>query len=166
MQKEAHEVQRDASAIPPVAARNRLHVAKLEAYQRVELLSRSYRSGHTGVIKNFDKVSRSLRDFNTIQEDLVINDLKLLRHYTTKTYATLDFADDQQDIWRDAMVQIGFRHPFLLRGVLAISALHLATLQLNLSSDLVVQASSHYNKALVSVIVARVRPDSRGYTLA
>lgn len=47
------------------------------------------------------------------------------------------------------MVQIGFRHPYLLRGVLAISALHLATLNPDLAVDFLVQASAQYNCALL-----------------
>lgn len=100
------------------------------------------------MINTFNNISRSLRECSSVQEDLAISDLKLLHHFTTKTYATLDSVVSQQDIWRDSLVQIGFQHPFLLRGVLAISALHLATLDPDSSPDFVVQAANQYNCGL------------------
>ncbi|KIH95297.1 hypothetical protein SPBR_03914 [Sporothrix brasiliensis 5110] len=54
-------------------------------------------------------------------------DLRLLHHYTMHVHATLDptAAPVQQRIWQDTVLRLGFDHPFLLRGILALSALHL-----------------------------------------
>jgi len=78
-----------------------------------------------------------------------MDDLKLLHHFTTKTYATLDSLVSQQNIWRESIVQVGFQYPFLLRGILAISALHLATLNPDLRANFVIQASNQYSRALL-----------------
>jgi len=102
-----------------------------------------------GLITSFNNISKSLRDHSEISEDLAIDDLKLLHHFTTKTYATLDSVVSQQDIWRESVIQIGFQHPFLLRGILGISALHLATLNPDLSVNFAIQASNQYNRALL-----------------
>ncbi|KIW17936.1 hypothetical protein PV08_05131 [Exophiala spinifera] len=60
--------------------------------------------------------------------DLPLLDLKLLFHYVAKTASVLDecIGPEVLKIWQDTVVQIGFEYPFLLRGILAISALHLA----------------------------------------
>lgn len=101
------------------------------------------------LITRFDNISRSLSGHNGTPEDLALDDLKLLHHFTTKTCATLDSVASQQHIWRESVVEIGFQHPFLLRGILSISALHLATLTPESSSNFVVQASNQYNRALL-----------------
>ena len=90
-----------------------------------------------------------MKNYSTAPEGLALDDLRLLHHFTTKTYATLDCVVSQQLIWRDYIVQVGFQHSFLLRGVLAISALHLATLDLKSSAPFVLQASNQYNCALL-----------------
>lgn len=52
---------------------------------------------------------------------------ELLHHYTSTLYLSL--ADNRTPtVWRVAMPQMGLAHPFLLSGIQAISALHLATL--------------------------------------
>lgn len=83
-----------------------------------------------------------------MSDQLAIGDLKLLHHFTTKTYATLDAVVSQQSIWQDTVIQIGFHYPFVLRGVLAIAAIHLAMLNPASSVDYIVQASTLYNRAL------------------
>lgn len=52
---------------------------------------------------------------------------ELLHHYTSTLYLSL--ADNKTPtVWRVAMPRMGLAHPFLLHGIQAISALHLATL--------------------------------------
>ncbi|GME66443.1 putative C6 zinc finger domain-containing protein [Neofusicoccum parvum] len=53
-------------------------------------------------------------------------DMQLLHQYSTTTHATFDTAPAQFPLWQHAVVRIGFAHRFVLRGVLALSALHLA----------------------------------------
>jgi hypothetical protein len=102
-----------------------------------------------GLITSFNNISRSLSGHITTLEDLAIDDLRLLHHFTTKTCATLDSVVSQQHIWQESVIQLGFQHPFLLRGILGISALHLATLYPDSSANFVIQASNQYNRALL-----------------
>ena len=62
---------------------------------------------------------------------LDVLDLELLHHYTTSTYGTLPSGatPDEHQLWQIQVVQLGFHHEFLLRGILAVAALHLAYLQ-------------------------------------
>ena len=46
------------------------------------------------------------------------------------------------------MVDLGFRYPFLMRGILAVSALHLARLHPESSQHWLVVAASHQEQAL------------------
>ncbi|KAL1648383.1 hypothetical protein SLS58_002136 [Diplodia intermedia] len=52
--------------------------------------------------------------------------MQLLHHFSTETYTTLDTAPGQHAVWQRAAIRIGFKHRFVLRGLLAIAALHLA----------------------------------------
>lgn len=58
----------------------------------------------------------------------------------------------EQEIWKTTLVRIGLRHKFLMRGILALSALHLGHLAHLESSpdsiDYMVKASMHQNTAL------------------
>jgi hypothetical protein len=47
------------------------------------------------------------------------------------------------------MVKVGFNYPFVIRGLLSISALHLATLEPESSAENLVIASTQYNTALL-----------------
>ena len=53
-------------------------------------------------------------------------DLELLHHWSTSTYATLSHNPMQRDLYRINYPKLGFKHPFVLRAMLALSALHLA----------------------------------------
>lgn len=54
---------------------------------------------------------------------LAIPDLMLLHFWTTETSATIT-VPAHGDIWRTKMVEVGFRHPFVLHGILAVAAIH------------------------------------------
>ncbi|KAL1955589.1 hypothetical protein VTO42DRAFT_8392 [Malbranchea cinnamomea] len=81
---------------------------------------------------------------------LDLADLELLHHYTTSTYKTLPSgaAPDQHELWQIQVVQVGFQHEFLLRGILAVSALHLAYLRPMRREALTLQASTHQSIAI------------------
>ncbi|TVY80589.1 Sterol uptake control protein [Lachnellula suecica] len=57
---------------------------------------------------------------------LNLMDLELLHNYTTSTSLTISNNSDLQTYMRDSVPQLGISHPFVLHGVLAFSALHLA----------------------------------------
>ncbi|KAF3491399.1 C6 zinc finger domain-containing protein [Arthroderma uncinatum] len=79
-----------------------------------------------------------------------IPDLELLHHYTTFTYKTLPSgaAGAHHELWQIQVVRLGFEHEFLLRGILAVSALHLACLNPSRQEELALRASSHQSIAV------------------
>lgn len=79
-----------------------------------------------------------------------MQDLKLLHHYTATVYSVLDTRTDPklQRVWQDTVVQIAFQHPFLLRGILAISALHLAYQTPGGRESFLLQSSQHLEPSL------------------
>ncbi|GKT58074.1 C6 zinc finger domain-containing protein [Colletotrichum tofieldiae] len=54
--------------------------------------------------------------------------MELMHHYTTSTADTLALRTDMQDVWRTLVPQMGYEHPFVLHGILAVSAIHKAHL--------------------------------------
>jgi hypothetical protein len=86
----------------------------------------------------------------TTPSGLQVSDLELLHHYTTVTFKTLPSGSppDSPELWQTQVVQLGFQHEFLLRGILAVSALHLRHLRPNRQESLALRASSHQTIAL------------------
>lgn len=60
---------------------------------------------------------------------LQLEDLELLHHFTTQTCFTLSDRAASHELWRVNAPQVAFQHDFLMRGILAISALHMAWLK-------------------------------------
>ncbi|KAK3904173.1 hypothetical protein C8A05DRAFT_42719 [Staphylotrichum tortipilum] len=59
--------------------------------------------------------------------DLPLLELELLHNFTTKTHTTLTADASVWPFWRDDVVQVGFTCDYVMRAVLAVSALHLAS---------------------------------------
>jgi hypothetical protein len=95
-------------------------------------------------------------------EGLDVIDLELLHHYTTVTYKTLPSgaAADQYELWQIQVVQLGFHHKFLLRGILAVAARHLCYLEPMRQEVLMLRASTHQSIAVRSFHHALNRVDS------
>ncbi|RYP55669.1 hypothetical protein DL769_010073 [Monosporascus sp. CRB-8-3] len=72
-------------------------------------------------------------------------DLELLHHYTISTCFTLSTQQMSRDFWRVNLPQMGFSHPYILRGVLSLAALHLARSRASQRDILVEQAILHHN---------------------
>lgn len=62
--------------------------------------------------------------------DLQMAELELLHHFTTETCYTLSDRAESHELWRITAPEVAFQHDFLMRGILAISALHLSCLRL------------------------------------
>lgn len=58
-----------------------------------------------------------------------MDDLELLHHFTTETCFTLSDRRESHELWRITVPQEAFNYDFLMRGILAISALHLSVLR-------------------------------------
>lgn len=54
-----------------------------------------------------------------------------MHHYLTSTANTLSNRKEMAHVWRVVIPQTGYRHPFVTHGILAIAALHKATLEPN-----------------------------------
>ncbi|KUJ13438.1 uncharacterized protein LY89DRAFT_622311 [Mollisia scopiformis] len=79
---------------------------------------------------------------------LDVNNLELLHHYTTTTSITLSARPELQQIWQQVVPRLAFAHNFLLHGILAFSALHLAHLQPERKALLYAEASAHHDLGL------------------
>ncbi|KAK9421516.1 putative Zn(2)-C6 fungal-type domain-containing protein [Seiridium unicorne] len=74
-------------------------------------------------------------------------DLELLHNYTTLTYVTISQRLSMREFFRHNIVQMGFRHEYIMRTLLAISALHLAHHRKHWSEYYVSLALSHHQAA-------------------
>jgi hypothetical protein len=88
------------------------------------------------------------RLFPHMTSDDVLDD-ELFHHYTTSTYAAIG-GTRALDIWNSKVPQLALEHPFLMHGLLAVTALHLADLNPERYSHLVARASRHESLALPS----------------
>ena len=84
--------------------------------------------------------------------DLDIADLELMHHFLTVTSLLLSSHDkpEAQALWQVHAVRLGFKHEFLLRGILAVAALHLGYLLPDMRSAYELKASTHQEIALQS----------------
>ena len=55
-----------------------------------------------------------------------MQDLELLHNYSTVTAMTMSSNNELRTVWRINVPQVAFSHEYVLRGLLAVSALHLA----------------------------------------
>ncbi|ORY11056.1 hypothetical protein BCR34DRAFT_335326 [Clohesyomyces aquaticus] len=84
--------------------------------------------------------------------DLQIDDMRLLHHWNTKMYRSMDPKDGTGErMWQIEFTELGFDHPFLLRGFLALAAIHKAIGGPQSEvQGLLHQADSHMSKSLVT----------------
>ncbi|KAH6667826.1 hypothetical protein B0J14DRAFT_173036 [Halenospora varia] len=96
--------------------------------------------------------------------DIDTSDLELLHHFTTVTYLSLSNVPAEQRSWQTAIVNVGLRHTFLLRGILALSALHLSYLRPKPEAiSYVVKASTHQDIGLAQFRRALSSIDSSNF---
>ncbi|KAH7377418.1 hypothetical protein BKA64DRAFT_688111 [Cadophora sp. MPI-SDFR-AT-0126] len=75
-------------------------------------------------------------------------DLELLHFYTTSTCFTISNLPHSQQLWQQAVPQLAFSHPILLRSLLAVSALHLARSSPDREHEFRLEASEHHGFAV------------------
>ena len=81
--------------------------------------------------------------------ELAIDDMELVHHFATVTYKTITHEEiDNEQIWSYHAIRLGFKHDFLLRGILSTAALHLADLMPDQSAMYELKATNHQNIAL------------------
>ncbi|GAW12374.1 hypothetical protein ANO14919_017400 [Xylariales sp. No.14919] len=74
-------------------------------------------------------------------------ELELFHHFITSTSLTLACDPVARNFWRVNVPQLGFSHPYLLKGVLSIAALHLARLRPQQRDYLLEQAMMNHTAA-------------------
>lgn len=81
--------------------------------------------------------------------DLNIRDMELLLHWCSSTYVTMAHTKEAEDVFQFVLPTEGLTYPFVLHGVLALSALHIARTESrsNRSSYFSI-ALEHQNRAL------------------
>lgn len=91
-----------------------------------------------------------------------VNNLELLHFYTTSTSLTLSNRPELQEIWQQVVPRIAFTHHFLLHGILAFSALHLAQSQPERKTLLYGEASAHHDIGLrlFQVAMSNITPQN------
>jgi hypothetical protein len=77
-----------------------------------------------------------------------ITSMQLLQHYSTSTCYTLSDNPAMQSFFRIVVPEIGFSHHFVLHGILAISAFHLARFNPSRKQFFITEALRHHNIAL------------------
>lgn len=73
-----------------------------------------------------------------------IHDLELMHHYCISTCESLAFREDLRYVWRVAFPQEGYRHPFVMHGLLSLAALHKAYLFPSRRQEYLTLAASHH----------------------
>ena len=77
-----------------------------------------------------------------------LQDLELMHHYTIYTSNTLSNQESLLAIWRDEFPRLAVSHNFLMHGLLALSALHLAHLRPAARHTYYMISSHHQNLAI------------------
>jgi hypothetical protein len=79
---------------------------------------------------------------------LNVPDLELLHNFCTSTCYTLHSNPTLKTLWRVNAPQLGFSHDFVMRGILSISALHLAHTRPDQRQNYISQALQHNQAGL------------------
>ena len=90
---------------------------------------------------------------------LRMEELELLHHFTTETCLTLSDREESHYLWRVVVPQIAFQHEFLMRGILAIAALHLSSLRPFMQDSYTHIAVQQQDAALRQFREVMVNPD-------
>lgn len=82
--------------------------------------------------------------------DLDLVDLKLLHHFAIAVAPNFSnpLKPDTLRLWQDHLIKLGFKHEFLLRGILAVAAYHKVYLHPENSEEYAILASRHQGLAL------------------
>ncbi|KAE8356660.1 hypothetical protein BDV28DRAFT_83171 [Aspergillus coremiiformis] len=85
-------------------------------------------------------------------KDLNIQELELMVQWCTATYRSISRNKNVECIWHAIIPREGMRHPFLMHGILALSALHLAfTSSGTMKEHYLMTALSHRSQARVDL---------------
>ncbi|KAI9738351.1 MAG: hypothetical protein M1834_008849 [Cirrosporium novae-zelandiae] len=94
-----------------------------------------------------EPISVPFQDQGLSQKAFTIIDIELYHHYITDTGFTIAHEPLTRKLWCEAIPVIGLSQPFLMHGLLAISALHLTHLHPKKKDAYTLLAASHQDKA-------------------
>jgi hypothetical protein len=122
------------------------HKADTPAREEVTLSNESATdsSPSTWGLQASDVVQTTSNDRTAYQLD----DLYLLHHWTVTTSKAIVQSSHAIELWQELFPQIGFRHEFLLRAILSLSALHLAHVKPEQRQVRLANAAEQHNQAL------------------
>lgn len=88
--------------------------------------------------------------------------LELMHHYTASTYLTISDSVEFQHIWQKVVPKEALAHDFLMHGILALAALHLAHERRGEKGRYNSAALRHYNLAIPSfrAVLEQVTPEN------
>ena len=104
---------------------------------------------HLHVDEEYER-SPSPFDLNPVLpgSNLETDDLELLHHYSTATYISFVDGARTTGAWQTTLPRLAFEYPFLMHGILAVSALHVASLKPDCQQEWIKKASTHESLAL------------------
>ncbi|KAM0325423.1 hypothetical protein ACHAQA_007409 [Verticillium albo-atrum] len=82
-------------------------------------------------------------------------ELELMHHFSVNTATTLGLRDDVRQVWKFVIPQEGYRHPFIMDGLLAISALHKSLLVPSRRQEYLT-ISAHYQSSGMEAFAVRL----------
>jgi hypothetical protein len=89
------------------------------------------------IVSDPDRAGRS-------QGELWLRDLELMHHFSTSTCYSLAQRRDVQHVWQDVIPNEAYRHPYVMRGLLAVSSLHKAHLLKHRDNDALINLSAYH----------------------
>jgi hypothetical protein len=79
-----------------------------------------------------------------------VDDLKLLHFWIVNTASSMSAGHGAAHLWQNIIVDMSFHHHFLLHGILAVAAVHKATIFPAERESLITQSASHISIAITS----------------
>jgi hypothetical protein len=101
----------------------------------------------------------TLESPSSVESDWSTEDLGLLEHFKTSTYLDVAQNPETRMLWRTAIPQLAFSHAFLMHGILACSALHLAHLNPSEKQRYNFASARHQGEALPAFRLAIADPN-------
>ena len=86
-------------------------------------------------------------------------DLELLHNFCTSTYLTFYHESHLKNLWKITVPQLGFQYDFVMRGILAVSALHIAHFVPDKNNFYMSQALMQYQSGLQTATSMLARID-------
>lgn len=85
-------------------------------------------------------------------------ELKLLHFWVINTASTVA-PEGQEYLYNNVLVEVGFKHHYVLNGLMAVAAVHKAVTTPLERQDLMLQSSMHYDAAISEYMKHMGRPD-------